>query len=95
MIRFSGALALTGALSVRSEGDAPNEHSLGDECLLIRYVFPGTPFTADKTVAVTWYDGNQLPPEEIQAFAKTGTLPDGKPAKVPDQGGRFSSARMG
>ncbi len=82
------ALALTGALSVRSEGAAPNEHSWATDAI-IHYVFPGTPFTADKTVAVTWYDGDQRPPQEIQALATTGTLPDGKPATVPDQGSIF------
>ena len=35
------ALALTAPLSVRSEGEAPNEHSWATDAL-IRYVFPGT-----------------------------------------------------
>jgi predicted dehydrogenase len=83
-----GALALTGPLSVRSEGAAPNEHSWATDAI-IHYVFPGTPFTADKTVNITWYDGDQRPPEEVTALAKIGTLADDKPATVPDQGSIF------
>jgi len=82
------ALALTAPVSVRSEGPAPNEHSWATDAI-IRYVFPGTEFSEGKTVAVTWYDGDQRPPEEIQAFGNAGALPDGKPAKLPDQGSIF------
>ena len=34
----------------------------------IHYVFPGTPFTEGKTVAITWYDGDERPPKDIQAL---------------------------
>ena len=63
------ALALTAPITVRSEGAAPNTHSWATDAI-IRYVFPGTAFTEAKTVAVTWYDGNQRPPAEIQALVK-------------------------
>ena len=36
---------------------------------MIHYVFPGTRYTEGKTVSVTWYDGDQRPPQEVQALA--------------------------
>lgn len=83
------ALALTAPISVRSEGPAPNEHSWAINAL-IRYVFPGTEFTAGKTVSVVWYDGNQRPPADIQALAvPADAAPEDKKAKLPDQGSIF------
>lgn len=73
------ALALTAPLSVRSEGAAPNEHSWATDAI-IRYVFPGTEFTAFKKVNVTWYDGDQRPPAIIV---------DAAGGKIPDQGSVF------
>lgn len=61
------ALALTAPLSLRSEGPAPDAWNWATNAT-IRYVFPGTRFTADQTVAVTWYDGASRPPEEIRAL---------------------------
>ena len=83
------ALALTAPLSVRSEGAAPNAHSWATDAT-IHYVFPGTAFTEGKTVAVTWYDGKQRPPAEIQALAADPALAAGDKAnKLPDQGSIF------
>jgi predicted dehydrogenase len=62
-----GALQLGSPVTVRSEGAAPNGESWAIDTL-IRYVFPGTPFTAEKRVPVTWYDGDRVPPEEIRAL---------------------------
>jgi predicted dehydrogenase len=73
------ALALTAPLTVRSEGAAPNGHSWATDAI-IHYVFPGTPFTAEQTVTVTWYDGDQRPTREIIALAG---------GKLPDQGSVF------
>lgn len=73
------ALALTAPLTVRSEGAAPNEHSWATDAI-IRYVFPGTDFTAFKKVNVTWYDGDQRPPAAIVEAAG---------GKIPDQGSVF------
>ncbi len=83
------ALALTAPLSVRSEGAAPNGHSWATDAIC-HYVFPGTPFTEGKTVAVTWYDGKQRPPAAILTLAvdKDGD-PNDKANKVPDQGSIF------
>jgi hypothetical protein len=63
------ALALTAPLSLRSEGPAPDQWNWAINAR-IRYVFPGTKFTAEKTVPVTWYDGDERPPAEIQALIK-------------------------
>lgn len=80
------ALALTAPLSVRSEGAAPNAHSWATDAI-IHYVFPGTQFTEGKTVRVTWYDGDQRPPAEIQDLVRRkNSAPDAKPWKLTDQG---------
>jgi predicted dehydrogenase len=61
------ALALTAPLSLRSEGPAPDAWNWSVNAN-IKYVFPGTKFTEGKTVAITWYDGDQRPPAEINAL---------------------------
>jgi predicted dehydrogenase len=68
------ALALTAPLSIRSEGAAPNRHNWADDAL-IHYVFPGTRYTSGKTVRVTWYDGSQRLPREVQARLGQQKLP--------------------
>ncbi|HVO99269.1 MAG TPA: Gfo/Idh/MocA family oxidoreductase [Bryobacteraceae bacterium] len=75
-----GALQLGSPVSVRSEGTAPNGESWALDTL-IRYVFPGTPFTDGKTMPLTWYDGDRLPPEEIRALLGS--------VKFPGQGSIF------
>ena len=80
------SLALTAPLSVRSEGPAPNDHSWATDAI-IHYVFPGTQFTEGKTVRVTWYDGDQRPPKEIQELVKVPSRdPDARPWRLTDQG---------
>jgi predicted dehydrogenase len=74
------SLGLGSPVSVRSEGAAPNGESWALNTL-IRYVFPGTAYTAEKTVPVTWYDGDRVPPDEVQALL--GEL------KFPGQGSIF------
>ncbi len=75
-----GAVGLGSPVSVRSEGAAPNGESWPLDTL-IRYVFPGTSFTAEKTMPLTWYDGDRLPPDEIRALVGT--------VKFPGQGSIF------
>lgn len=75
-----GALQLGSPVSVRSEGAAPNGESWALDSL-IKYVFPGTPFTAEKTMPLTWYDGDRVPPEEIRALLGS--------VKFPGQGSIF------
>jgi predicted dehydrogenase len=74
-----GALQLGSPVSVRSEGAAPNGESWAIDTL-IRYVFPGTSYTAEKAVPVTWYDGDRIPPEDVRGllgevkFPKQGSI---------------------
>jgi predicted dehydrogenase len=68
------ALALTAPISVRSEGPSPNAHNWANDAI-VHYVFPGTKFTASKIVGVTWYDGDQKPPQEIVALIGKTELP--------------------
>ena len=89
------AAALTAPISVRSEGPAPDKWNWAINAV-IRYVFPGTKFTEGKTVNVTWYDGDERPPKDIQALVAEPAKPaDAKadPKKkrknsgpIPDQG---------
>lgn len=74
------ALALTAPKTVRSEGPAPSEWNWSTDAV-IRYVFPGTRYTAGRTVNVTWYDGDQHPPEDVKALLGA--------VKMPDQGSIF------
>jgi hypothetical protein len=39
-------------------------------------VFPGTPFTADSTIKVTWYDGEQKPSADVRALLEGDELPN-------------------
>jgi predicted dehydrogenase len=80
------ALALTAPLSIRSDGPKPNEHSWATDAI-IDYVFPGTAFTAGKTVRVVWYDGDQRPPQAVQDAAKI--IKGDKQHGLPDQGSIF------
>lgn len=78
------ALALSAPLSLRSEGPAPDRWNWTTNSA-IRYTFPGTRHTAGRTVDVTWYDGDVLPPREIRALA---SLP-ATPLEPVDQGSIF------
>lgn len=62
---FEG-LALTAPRTLRSEGPAPDAWNWSVDAR-IRYVFPGTPYTADSVLPVTWYDGDQRPPPDLLA----------------------------
>jgi predicted dehydrogenase len=69
-----GALGLTAPVSVRSEGPAPTQHNWALNSV-IHYVFPGTAVTEGKTVNVTWYDGDERPPQEVQALIGSQKMP--------------------
>ena len=79
------ALELTAPISVRSEGTAPSQWSwpLDNE---VHYVFPGTRYTAEKTLPVTWYDGSRRPPPEIKALLEGDAFPGGGSIFVGTQG---------
>jgi hypothetical protein len=68
------ALQLTAPLSVRSEGPSPGQHNWAINSI-IHYVFPGTALTKEKTVRISWYDGDERPPQEVQALLGTRPLP--------------------
>ena len=78
------SLALTAPISLRSEGPAPDAWNWAINAR-IRYVFPGTRFTAGPTVAVTWYDGDNRPPAEILELVATPkpAAPATEPARKP------------
>ena len=86
------ALALTAPISVRSEGPAPDRWNWATNAI-IRYVFPGTKFTASRQIPVSWYDGDVRPPAEIRALVPAADRPpDPKPGdtqEVIDQGSIF------
>lgn len=69
-----GALALTAPTSVRSEGGSPNAESWGLDSQ-VRYLFPGTPHTAE-TLTLTWYDGDRRPPDEVKSLIGDRPLSD-------------------
>jgi predicted dehydrogenase len=79
------ALELTAPVSVRSEGAAPNQWNwaIGSQ---VQYVFPGTSYTADKTLPMTWYDGGQKPPPAIKALLEGDELPGAGSIFVGTQG---------
>ena len=43
---------------------------------IIHYEFPGTEFTAGKTLTLTWYDGHHRPDESLVPLGKGQHLPD-------------------
>lgn len=69
------ALALTAPVTVRSEGAAPNDHSWATHAI-VRYGFPATPHTVPGIVPITWYDGNQRPPEDVRQLLGDHPFPD-------------------
>ncbi len=58
------ALELYAPITVRSEGQAPSQSNWALDSS-IHYVFPGNARTAEKTLAVNWYDGAAKPPAEV------------------------------
>lgn len=79
------SLGLTAPISVRSEGAGPNQWNWPLDCE-VHYVFPGTRFTADKTLPLTWYDGSRRPPAEIHALLEGDDFPGGGSIFVGTQG---------
>jgi predicted dehydrogenase len=79
------ALELTAPVSVRSEGSAPNQWNwpIDDH---VQYLFPGTAYTAEKTLPVHWYDGAKRPPPEIRALLEGDDLPGAGSIFVGTQG---------
>jgi predicted dehydrogenase len=59
------ALKLTSPVAVTAYGPAPTAESWATKAR-VRLTYPGTEYTADKTVDVWWYDGGELPPDVIR-----------------------------
>jgi predicted dehydrogenase len=70
------ALELTSPVSVTAYGPSPSAESWATKAR-VKLTYPGTQYTADKTVDVWWYDGGELPPEALRE-------PVG--SRFPDQG---------
>lgn len=59
------ALKLTAPLSIKAEA-APMNKEIWYKHSTVAYVFPGTDLTAEKTINVTWYDGQgHIPGKEL------------------------------
>jgi len=69
------SLDLAGPISVRSEGPAPNRSNWAIDSR-IEYTFPGTFYTADNTLKVTWYDGAQKPSADVLAVLEGDERPN-------------------
>jgi predicted dehydrogenase len=68
------ALELTAPVSLIAENEDPHEETWpGAE--VIRYTFPGTKFTADSTLSVTWYDGGRQPDHALAQMPESKKLP--------------------
>ncbi len=72
------SLELTAPITVRSEGPMPNKWNWAINAV-IHYLFPGTKFTEGNTIPITWYDGDEKPPKDIQALV----------GQIPGQGSIF------
>lgn len=59
------ALNLTSPIAVTAYGPSPTAESWATKAR-VKLTYPGTEFTADKTVDVWWYDGGELPPEALR-----------------------------
>lgn len=59
------ALKLTSPIAVTAYGPAPSPESWATRAR-VKLTYPGTEYTADKTVDVWWYDGGELPPDAIR-----------------------------
>jgi hypothetical protein len=70
------SLGLSSPIAVRSEGPRPNNYNWAPSAKAI-YTFDGTPFTAGKTMNLTWYDGAILPPDEVLALMEGRARPNG------------------
>ena len=59
------ALKLTSPISVTAYGPSPTAESWATKAR-VKLTYPGTEYTAGKTVDVWWYDGGELPPDAIR-----------------------------
>jgi predicted dehydrogenase len=70
------ALELTAPTTVRAEASAVN-HEVWNGWSKVQFVFPRTPRTSGKTLALTWYDGEgRYPPREALGLPADFQLPE-------------------
>lgn len=70
------ALELTTPLTVGAESEGVNAQTW-PEAQTISYTFRGTPFTAGKTLPLTWYDGGRQPDLALAQMPADAKLPGG------------------
>jgi hypothetical protein len=59
------ALKLTSPLSVTAYGPSPTGQNWATKAR-VKLTYPGTEYTAGRTVDVWWYDGGELPPDAVR-----------------------------
>lgn len=80
------ALSLTSPTTIRAEGSVPNKE-VWYKWSVVNYEFPGTEFTADKTIKVTWYDGEgKAPTPEKLGLAAGVKLPGSGSVLIGEKG---------
>jgi len=70
------ALDLTAPISLRAENSGLNEETW-PAAETIRFLFPGTAWTAGKTLPLTWYDGGRQPDIALAQMPEDAKLPGG------------------
>ena len=70
------ALELTAPITVRAENSGLNEETW-PEAETVSYIFPGTKWTAEKVLPLTWYDGGRLPDHALTQLPDDAEMPGG------------------
>jgi predicted dehydrogenase len=70
------ALELTAPRTIRAENTGLNPETW-PQAETIEFVFPGTAFTAEPTLVVTWYDGGRKPDRALAQMPEEAKLPGG------------------
>jgi predicted dehydrogenase len=80
------ALKLTAPLSIKADAP-PINHEVWTKWSTVSYEFPGTELTADKTVKVTWYEGEgKFPPREVLGLPEKYALPGSGSVLIGEKG---------
>ena len=70
------ALKLTSPIAVTAYGPSPTDVNWATKAR-VKLTYPGTEYTAGATVDVWWYDGGELPPDDIRARLGARLPPQG------------------
>ena len=70
------ALELTAPISLRAETAGVNEETW-PAAETVSYLFPGTKWTAEKTLPLTWYDGGNMPDRALTQMPEGAKFPGG------------------